>query len=127
MMQLKVMTPTGVVLECTAAKVVAEAQNGSFCLLPRHVDFVAALVAGLLAFVDDAGEERFLALDHGVLVKVGRDVLVAAMGAIKDQSVGDLRRAVEDRFELESESEKRAHTALAKIEAGMVQRMLELK
>jgi F-type H+-transporting ATPase subunit epsilon len=30
--------------------VIAEAQNGSFCLLPHHIDFVAALAPGLLAY-----------------------------------------------------------------------------
>ena len=30
-----------------SVKLVAEAPNGAFCLLPRHVDFVAALVPGL--------------------------------------------------------------------------------
>ena len=50
-MKLTVLLPTEILVDEEVAKVVAEAQNGSFCLLPRHIDFVAALVPGLLSFV----------------------------------------------------------------------------
>ena len=42
-MHLKVLLPTRVLVDEAVSKVVAEAENGSFGLLPRHVDFVAAL------------------------------------------------------------------------------------
>ena len=70
-MKLKVVLPSGVLLDQEVVKVVAEAENGSFCLLPRHVDFVAALVPGILAFTPAQGDEAFLATDEGVLVKCG--------------------------------------------------------
>jgi F-type H+-transporting ATPase subunit beta len=47
-MKLMVLLPGEVFMEEEVEKVIAEARNGSFCLLPRHVDFVAALVPGLL-------------------------------------------------------------------------------
>ena len=50
-MRLTVLLPTEILVDEEVVKVVAEAQNGSFCLLPRHIDFVAALVPGLLSFV----------------------------------------------------------------------------
>ncbi len=50
-MKLKILLPTEIMLDEEVTKVTAEAGNGSFCLLPRHIDFVAALVPGLLSFV----------------------------------------------------------------------------
>lgn len=47
-MQLKVLLPTEVLIDEAASKITAEAENGCFCLLPNHVDFVAGLVPGLL-------------------------------------------------------------------------------
>ena len=47
-MKLKVLLPTEIFINEEVEKVVAEADNGYFCLLPRHVDFVSALVPGLL-------------------------------------------------------------------------------
>jgi len=45
-MQLKVLLPTQVLVDEPVSKVVAEGEDGSFCLLPRHVDFTSALVPG---------------------------------------------------------------------------------
>ena len=61
-MRVKVIVPSGVLLEEEVVKVVAEAQNGSFCLLPGHVDFVAALVPSCLALTARDGVESFLAV-----------------------------------------------------------------
>ena len=58
-MQLKVLLPTQVLVDEPVSKVVAEGEDGSFCLLPRHVDFTSALVPGLLVFEPaGGGEER---------------------------------------------------------------------
>ena len=54
-MRLRVLLPTEVLLEEEVTKVVAEAENGSFGLLPRHIDFVAALAPGILSFESTEG------------------------------------------------------------------------
>ena len=46
-MRIRILTPTEVALEEAASKVVAESLDGSFCLLPRHLDYAAALVPPL--------------------------------------------------------------------------------
>ncbi|NIO10483.1 MAG: F0F1 ATP synthase subunit epsilon, partial [Deltaproteobacteria bacterium] len=92
-MRLKVLLPTEVIVDEEVAKVVAEAGNGSFCLLSRHVDFVAALVPGLLSFDTPEGEEVFLAVDGGILVKCKQDVLVSTRNAIRGPDLGELRKA----------------------------------
>ena len=76
-MNLKILLPAGVLLNEDVIKVIAEAVNGSFCLLPRHIDFLAALAPGILSFVSTEGKEEFLAVDEGVLVKAGPEVLVS--------------------------------------------------
>lgn len=72
-MRLKIMMPTKVFIDLDVTKVVAEAENGSFGILPKHIDFVAALVPGILSF-EYNNEEEFLAIDEGILVKWGSDV-----------------------------------------------------
>ena len=93
----KVVLPSGVLLEQEAVKVVAEAQNGSFGLLPNHVDFVAALVPGILALTAPGGGETFLAVDEGILVKCGAEVLVSTRNAVVGP-LGELRQAVREQF-----------------------------
>ena len=46
-MSLKIVLPTRVLLDVKIRKIVAEAVDGAFGVLPRHIDFVAALRPGL--------------------------------------------------------------------------------
>ena len=127
-MRLTVLLPTEILVDEEVAKVVAEAQNGSFCLLPRHIDFVAALVPGLLSFVKTAdGAEEFLAVDEGLLVKCGPQVLVSTRQAVRGEELGLLRETVEKTFKVLTDQEKRARTALANLEANFIRRFLKLE
>jgi len=49
-MNLKILLPTEILLDEEVTKVSAEAENGSFTLLPNHIDFVTAIVPGILFF-----------------------------------------------------------------------------
>jgi F-type H+-transporting ATPase subunit epsilon len=123
-MILKVILPSGILVEQEAVKVVAEAQNGSFCLLPRHVDFVAALVPGILALTAPDGEEMFLAVDEGILVKRGPEVLVSTWNAVRGK-LGELRQAVRKQFRELDEGERKARRALDHLEASLVRQIVE--
>ncbi len=126
-MRLKVLLPTLVLIDQPVSKVIAEAENGSFCLKPRHIDFVAALVPGLLAYTPEKGDEVFLAVDEGTLIKCGDEVLVATRNAVRGRDLGQLRAAVEEQFRRLDESERAARGALVQLEAGIVRRFSELK
>ena len=126
-MNLKVLLAAEVLLEVDVSKVIAEAHNGYFCLLPKHVDFVTALVPGILSFEISGSREEYLAVDEGILVKCGDDVLVSARNAVRGPDLGKLRSTVSEKFEALGEHEKSALTAMAKIEAGFVRRFLEIQ
>jgi F-type H+-transporting ATPase subunit epsilon len=128
-MNLKVLLPTEVFVDEAVRKVTAEGANGSFCLLPRHIDFVAALVPGLLSYETDEEEakEVFLAVAEGVLVKSGQEVLVSVRNAVRGGELGELREIVEKKFKVLDDKEKTARTAMARIEAGFVRRFLEVQ
>lgn len=123
-MRLKVILPSGVILEQVVSKVVAEAENGSFCLLPHHVDFTAALVPGVLAYVPTEGEEAFLGVDEGVLVKRGPEVMVSTWNAVRGP-LGELKKAVREQFQRLNEREQKARSALGKLEASLVHQILQ--
>ncbi|HUM71628.1 MAG TPA: F0F1 ATP synthase subunit epsilon, partial [Chloroflexota bacterium] len=107
-------------------KVTAEGQNGSFCLLPRHIDFVSALVPGLLVYETAVGAENYLAIDEGILVKCGPEVLVSTRNAVQGADLGQLQALIREQFAELDEREQQTRSALAKIEADFVRRFLEL-
>ena len=125
-MKLKVLLPERVLVDEPADKVVAEAANGSFCLLPRHVDFTAALVPGILTY-ESRGAEHFVATDEGILVKCGDEVLVSVRRAVAGANLGELERTVEKEFRTLDEHERLTRRASAKLEADLVRRFLELR
>lgn len=120
------MTPGAALVEGDEVrKVTAEAENGSFTLLPRHIDFVAALVPSLLSCTGDDGI-RVFAVDEGILVKCGDDVFVAVRRAVGGGGLEALARTVGEEFEHLDEHERRARSAVARLEAGALRRFAEL-
>jgi F-type H+-transporting ATPase subunit epsilon len=125
-MRLKVLLPMTVLIDQEVTKVIAEAENGSFCLLPRHIDFVAALVPGILSFVSaKEKEEEFLAVDEGILVKCAGEVMVSTRKAVRSKDLGTLKRTVKTEFRVLDEKERKTRTILAKLEADFARSLFE--
>lgn len=126
-MRLQVLLPTEVLVDETVTKLVAEAENGAFCLLPRHIDFVASLVPGVLYFSDQDGTEHYVAVDQGVLVKCGREVSVSTLNGARGTDLDRLQSLIEERFLALDEHERKTRTALARLEAGTLRGFRELQ
>lgn len=125
-MRLRVFLPMKILIDQEVTKVVAEAEDGSFGILPKHVDFVTALAPGIFSFESD-DEEEFLAVDEGILVKCGADVLVSTRKAVRGKNLGELKRTVEEEFGTLNEREKKTRSILAKLEADFTKRFLKMR
>lgn len=125
-MTLQVLLPERILLEREVQKVVAEAENGSFGLLPHHIDFVAALVPGILSYTADDGE-AFVAVDEGVLVKCGDEVRVSVRRAVPGPDLDALEATVRERFRVLDEQEQGMRSALMRLEVDVLRRFAELR
>ncbi len=125
-MKLKVLLPYQVFAEIgDVMRIVAETSQGSLGLLPLRLDCVAVLKPGILTFETETEGEVYVAVDEGILVKAGADVLVSVRNAIGGMSLGKLREAVEQEFVNLDEGEKQIRAVLAKLESGFVRRFAE--
>ena len=123
-MNLKVLLPFQVFAEkAGVSRIVAETRAGSFGLLPHRLDCVAALTPGILIYETDADGEVFVAVDDGVLVKTGADVLVSVRRALGGADLGQLRTSVEKEFKTLDERETSVRSVMAKLEAGFLRRL----
>jgi len=123
LMNLKVLLPFQVFAEKTGvSRIVAETRAGSFGLLPRRLDCVAALTPGILIYETEVEGEVYVAVDEGVLVKTGPDVLVSVRRALGGTDLGQLRDAVEKEFLTLDEHEQMVRSVMAKLEAGFLRR-----
>ena len=127
-MQLRILLPYGIFASIEdVTRVVVMTPAGSFGLLPHRLDCTTVLSPGLLSYSTAASGETHLAVDAGVLVKTGADVLVCVRHAIAGADLGGLRQAVEQEFLNLSDREKSARTTLAQMESGLIRAFLELR
>ena len=125
-MNLKILLPFQIFAEKTGVvRIVAETHEGSFGLLPHRRDCVAALAPGILIYETKAQDEVYVAVDEGVLVKTGLDVLVSVRNAIGGTDLGQLRDSVEREFLNLGKREQSVRSALAKMESGFIRRLAE--
>ncbi len=127
-MNLKVLLPFRIFAEVTeVTRIVAETPDGAFGLLPRRLDGVAALAPGILIYESDTEGEVYLAVDEGVLVKTGAEVLVSVRRAIRGTDLGQLRTTVEQEFLLLDDREQEMRAVMAKLESGFLHRFVSLQ
>ena len=123
-MHLKILLPFQIFADqADVSRIVAETDAGSFGLLPHRLDCVAALVPGILIYQTESGGEVLVAVDEGVLVKTGLDVLVSVRRAIGGTDLGQLHAAVEKEFLTLDANEQSARSAVARLETGFLRRL----
>ena len=126
-MTLEVLLPFEVFAEKTdVSRIVAETPEGSFGILPHRLDCVASLVPGILVFETATEGEVCIAVDEGVLVKTGTDVLVSVRNAVGGTDLDRLRETVERQFLALDAQERIARSVMAKLETGFIRRFTEL-
>lgn len=127
-MHLKILLPFRIFTDTTSvSRIVAETSEGSMGLLPQRLDCVASLVAGILEYQAAADGIVYVALDEGVMVKTGPDVLISVRRAIAGADLGQLHELVEQEFLTLSSEEQTARSVMAKLEAGFLHRLASLQ
>ena len=122
-MHLKVLLPFQVFADAPGvSRIVAETREGSFGLLPHRLDCVAAIAPGVLVYEVAGRGEMYVAIDEGVLVKTGPDVLVSVRRAVGGTDLSQLRDAVTREFLTLNEREQEMRTVMARLESGFLQR-----
>jgi F-type H+-transporting ATPase subunit epsilon len=125
-MHLKVLLPFEIFADkFDVTRIVADTNLGSFGLLPHRLDCVAALSAGILVYQTEGADEAYMAIDEGVLVKTGFDVLVSVRNAISGADLGQLRQVVQQQFLNLNKSEENIRSVMSKMETGLIHKLVE--
>ena len=125
---LKILLPFRVFAEKRGVtRIVAETREGSFGILPHRLDCAAALAPGILTVDTPAEGEFYIAMDEGVLVKAGSEVLISVRRALHGANLGGLREAVQRELSTLDERESAVRSVLAKLETDLVRRMARLR
>jgi len=127
-MRLKILLPFRVFADINAvSRMVVETTEGSTGLLPHRLDCVASLVPGILEYETEDAGIVYVALDEGVLIKAGPEVLISVRRAIADSDLGHLLDQVIQDFLTRSDEDEAARSVMAKLEVGLLHRLAGLQ
>jgi F-type H+-transporting ATPase subunit epsilon len=126
-MHLKVLLPFRVLTENDeVTRMVMETDQGSYGILPHRLDCVAAIVPGIFTYETADEVVHYMAVDEGILVKSGRQVMLSVRNAMGGADLGELHTAVEKEFVHAEEGEKNIRTVMAKLESSFIYRLEKL-
>jgi F-type H+-transporting ATPase subunit epsilon len=126
MMKLKILLPSRIFMDEPVEKITGESPMGGFTLKPRHIDMATAIAPGIMTYTAVGGRSVHVAVDRGVAVKRGDMVTMAVRNAVRGE-LGELEREVRKMLHVTNERERTARTAVAKLEADFVRRLLEFE
>lgn len=127
-MDLKILLPHRIFAEIkNVSSIVAETSEGSFGLLPQRLDCVAAIVPSIFSYETESKNTHYLAIDEGILVKAGNQVLVSVRNAFGGEEIGKLRESVENEYKKLDDTEKEIRSAMAKMESGFLDSFKKLQ
>ena len=80
---------------------------------------------GILAFETKEEGEVYVAVDEGILIKTGVEVLVSVRNAITGADLATLHETVVNAFLNLDAQERDARLVMAKMESGFIRRLME--
>jgi F-type H+-transporting ATPase subunit epsilon len=126
-MRLVIALPHLIHLDLEVEKVSAEGIHGAFTMLPHHLDYVVLLQSGILSYGLSDGAEQYIAVDGGVLAKIGDEVRVSTLAAVSGDRLDELERTVSESFRELGERERSSRAALTRIESHLLQQFFEFE
>lgn len=127
-MTLKILLPFKVFDTINNVKrIVAETTNGSYGFLPQRLDCSARLKPGIFQYETTDGKNHFIALDEGIFIKTGNEVLVSVRNAIGGTDLGKLHEAVEKEFQHLDENEKNTRKVMSRLESNFIHNMEKIR
>ncbi len=120
-MDLKILLPFKVFADVkNVEEVIIETSEGSYGFLPQRLDCVAAVVPGILTYKSAKNDVNYVAVDTGLMVKAGDQVLVSVRNAVGGSDLGKLGDLIKKDFKTQQENEKEAISVVSKLERGFI-------
>ncbi len=129
MMKLQVVLPTRVFLQRNdLSHMSIDTPTGNLGFLPQRLDCVVPISPGILAYRHTATEvEEYIAVDTGILIKTGNQIVVSVHHAVASANLAELEQIIHAEFEQLSEQEKLVRSISAGIETKLIRRFIELR
>lgn len=126
-MRIKVQLPDQILYEADVKLVSFQAEDGTFTMLPRHIDFASSLVPGIVRFVEkENGQEKYLATSKAVLVKKSDLVTISTTTAVMSDSLDTVQEQIQAELDEVAEEMQEARDSLSRLEVAIVKKYMEI-
>ncbi|MDR1494762.1 MAG: hypothetical protein LBI29_01855 [Rickettsiales bacterium] len=96
-LNLRIYTPQKLFLEETIIKIKVSEKGCNYTILPRHIDYLSSFSRSTISFRKLSGEEIFVWLNQGILVKCGREIQISVFSAVNGgSSVANLKLTMDN-------------------------------
>jgi F-type H+-transporting ATPase subunit epsilon len=119
-LELEILAPDQVILQARAIAVQAADASGRFGLRPGHEDFLTVLVPCLVRYRLENGEERFAAVDGGVLRLEGDRVSIVTRDAVVSERLDTVAVAASAMLDARKKKEQTARSGFTELETTLV-------
>jgi len=127
-MKLVVSTPAESFTENNVIKIIAGGDNGYFCLLPLHIDYVSTLKPGILMYETADNLTFYAAIDEGILVKKNKEVFISVRNAFKGSTgFKDLEKDIVNKYKNMESEEIEVRNIISKLESEFTRMVFEIK
>lgn len=127
-MNLKILLPFQIFAQKSGVlRINAESQTGWFGLLPHRLDCIVSLVPGILIYETETEGEQVVAVDAGILLKIGADVQVSVSRAFGGMALAQLRERVAQEFLSPDSQAQEVRAVMAKLESGLIHSFIRLQ
>ena len=128
LMNLKILLPFRIFIETkNVSSITIETSEGAYGMLPNRLDCVAALVPGIFTYEIESEGPKYLAVDEGVMIKAGAQVLVSVRNAIGGADLGALGDKVKNDFKKRDENKINVRSVMDKLEGGFIYRFNNIR
>lgn len=79
-LNLRIYTPEKLAIDEVIKKISLNGREGSYTILPNHIDYLSSFGNSMVNFIKDDGEKIYLRLNQGILVKCGREIQISTFG-----------------------------------------------
>lgn len=122
-LDLEVLLPDGLFLQTEAAGLQASDETGRFGIRPGAEAFLTILAPGILSYRDVRDQERFLALDGGVMLVEKNRVRITTRDAVRADKLEDLVSAASEMLATNQNVEREAQVEFLQLQTVLLREL----
>ncbi len=126
-LELKILLPDKVFCEENGVqRIHVKSASGMFGILPHRLDCIVVLIPGTLTYEDNLGQRQFVAVDTGILTKIGSHVVIATRSAVNVTSKANASENFEGNFFNVIKTKERIQQATIATENRFLRTLLDM-